>query len=58
MDDLNIAQETLKLVIEVAREHLEKLIEKKDGDLLHPDIISLSQFLDRLLSEYQKLRNN
>jgi hypothetical protein len=58
MNNLSVEQETLKLVIEVTRKHLEKLIEKKRGDLLHPDIVSLSQFLDKLLLEYQKLKNS
>jgi hypothetical protein len=57
MDDSTIAKDTIKIVIEFARDHLEKLIEKKKENLLDPDILCLSQFLDRLLSEYERLDN-
>lgn len=58
MNNDYISKKVIQLVIRLTREHLERLIEKKEGDLLHPDVVSLSQFLDRLIMEYEKLSNN
>ncbi|MCT4621298.1 MAG: aspartyl-phosphate phosphatase Spo0E family protein [Marinisporobacter sp.] len=42
--------------IEEARFSLNELIQEKKGDLLDPEVIQLSQFLDHLLSEYDRIK--
>ncbi|AKL96294.1 Spo0E like sporulation regulatory protein [Clostridium aceticum] len=38
--------------IEKVRYQLIKLIEAKKGNLLHPEVVKLSKFLDKLLVKY------
>jgi hypothetical protein len=55
---LNENEQVLKIfriVIQSLRYRLDALIEEKNGNLLHPDIISFSQFLDYVIAEYEKL---
>lgn len=40
--------------IEELKKNLERLIEKKDSNLLDPDIIKASQSLDKAIAEYLK----
>ncbi|HBW36870.1 aspartyl-phosphate phosphatase Spo0E family protein [Desulfosporosinus sp. BICA1-9] len=45
------------MLIEVTREKLVQLTNKRKS-FTHPDVIELSQKLDRLLDEYQELQYN
>lgn len=47
----------LSKIIEITRQQLVQLANKRES-FTHPDVISLSQKLDRLLDEYQELYNN
>ncbi|QZY57207.1 aspartyl-phosphate phosphatase Spo0E family protein [Crassaminicella profunda] len=44
--------------IENARFLLNSLIQEKKGNLLDPEVVKFSQFLDQLLSEYDHIKNN
>lgn len=46
----------LSKIIEITRQQLVQLANKRES-FTHPDVISLSQKLDRLLDEYQELYN-
>lgn len=43
--------------IQFGRDKLIRLIEKMQGDLLHPEVIKASKELDNLLTLYEKLKN-
>lgn len=47
----------LSKIIEITRQQLVQLANKRES-FTHPDVISHSQKLDRLLDEYQELYNN
>ncbi len=50
--------ETLKNDINNVRSTLHSLINKKQGDLLDKEIISVSQQLDTLLNKYNSILSN
>lgn len=53
MDNNNL--NSTKLQIENARQTLNKLIIEKKYNLLDSEVIKLSQLLDKLLSEYERM---
>ncbi|WP_099192488.1 Spo0E family sporulation regulatory protein-aspartic acid phosphatase [Tepidibacter mesophilus] len=56
MDNYNNKLNSIKLQIENTKKMLNKLIEQKGFNLLDSEVIRLSQLLDQLLSEYDKIR--
>ncbi|WFD12424.1 Spo0E family sporulation regulatory protein-aspartic acid phosphatase [Tepidibacter hydrothermalis] len=56
MDNYNNKLNSIKLEIENTRNMLNDLIEHKGFNLLDSEVIKLSQLLDQLLSEYDKIR--
>ncbi len=44
----------IKQLMEQKRNHLELLIQKKDGDLSDSEIIAISQELDTIINMYNK----
>lgn len=56
MDKYNQKLDSIKLQIENTRNMLNELIEQRNFNLLDSQVIILSQLLDELLLEYDKIR--
>lgn len=52
----NCRSESLKAEIEKTKVKLYALIAEKHGYLLDPEVIELSQLLDKLLSQYDNMK--
>ncbi|QXM05795.1 aspartyl-phosphate phosphatase Spo0E family protein [Crassaminicella indica] len=56
MDNHNNKLNSLLKEIENTRLLLNRLIKQKKGNLLDPKVVKFSQFLDKLLSEYDRIK--
>jgi hypothetical protein len=57
MENYSDELEVIENQIENVRNKLNKLIEKNQQNLLHKEILELSELLDQLLLKYDQLKN-